>query len=291
MPETSQVGKGSLTVVGTGIRIVGQLTMEAIACMRAADRLLYIVTDPLSEETIRHLNPEGAESLAVFYADGKPRIETYEEMVERTLTCVRSGMATCFAAYGHPGVFAYPTHEAIRRARAEGYPARMLPGVSAEDCLFADMGIDPSTSGCQSYEATDFLLCRRSIDTTAGLILWQIGLVCDPTYSVHGYDTSGLPLLVARLCRSYPPDHVVYIYEAPTYPGQEPSISALPLCALASSALRPMSTLYIPPSRLPTIDPEIARKIDALLTRRKPAATSSTIGKEPAEAARTSGRS
>jgi len=31
----------------------------------------------------------------------------------------------------------------------------MLPGISAEDCLVADLGIDPASSGCQSYEAND----------------------------------------------------------------------------------------------------------------------------------------
>ena len=76
------------------------------------------------------------------------------------------------AFYGHPGVFTYPTDESIRRARAEGYHARMLAGISAEDCLIADLGVDPARNGCQSYEATDFLLNSRTIDALAQFILW-----------------------------------------------------------------------------------------------------------------------
>jgi hypothetical protein len=34
----------------------------------------------------------------------------------------------------------------------------MLPAVSAEDCLFADLGVDPGAAGCQSHEAADFLI-------------------------------------------------------------------------------------------------------------------------------------
>src|SRR5205809_2021168 len=45
----------------------------------------------------------------------------------------RGGSLTCLACYGHPGVFVYPSHEAIRRARAEGYVARILAGISSED--------------------------------------------------------------------------------------------------------------------------------------------------------------
>ena len=54
-------------------------------------------------------------------------------------------------------VFVQPSHESIAIARLEGFSARMLPGISAEDCLFADIGLDPGKDGCQSFEATDFL--------------------------------------------------------------------------------------------------------------------------------------
>jgi hypothetical protein len=41
------------------------------------------------------------------------------------------------------------------RSSTDGFDAVMLPGISAEDCLFADLGIDPGMIGCQSFEATD----------------------------------------------------------------------------------------------------------------------------------------
>src|SRR5437899_1041057 len=104
------------------------------------------------------------------------RDETYDDIVAEILSAVRSGTRVCVALYGHPGVFARPAHEAVRRARAEGFPARMLPAVSAEDCLFADLGVDPGENGCQSYEATDFLLRKREVDVSAALVLWQISV-------------------------------------------------------------------------------------------------------------------
>ena len=50
----------------------------------------------------------------------------------------------------------------------------MLPGVSAEDCLVADLGVDPGEHGWQSWEATGFLLRGFRPDPTAGLVLWQV---------------------------------------------------------------------------------------------------------------------
>ena len=45
-----------LVVVGTGIRTVGQVTMESIAWIKKADRVLYITSDPIAEEMIKTLN-------------------------------------------------------------------------------------------------------------------------------------------------------------------------------------------------------------------------------------------
>src|SRR5690349_18160025 len=99
---------GSLVVVGTGIRTVGQLTVEAIAWIRNADKVLFVIGDPVAEAAIVELNPDAAESLSGMYAENKPRLQTYEEMIQRILACVREGMVTCLACYGHPGVFVYP---------------------------------------------------------------------------------------------------------------------------------------------------------------------------------------
>ena len=40
---SSRETAGSLVVIGTGIRVMGQLTVEAIKWMEKADALLYIV--------------------------------------------------------------------------------------------------------------------------------------------------------------------------------------------------------------------------------------------------------
>src|SRR5581483_10712284 len=142
----------------------------------------------------------------------------YEALVEEILAHVRHGFKVCAAFYGHPGEFVAPSHEAVRRARAEGFRARMLPGVSAEDCLFADLGVDPARFGCQSYEATEFLVHGRSVDPTAALVLWQLGTVGNAA-AAESAAPVGLAVLVDVLLESYPPEHAVVVYEASPYPG------------------------------------------------------------------------
>jgi uncharacterized protein YabN with tetrapyrrole methylase and pyrophosphatase domain len=237
---------GSLIVVGTGIQLGGQITVEALDAIRHAERVPYFVADPHTARWIESLNPH-AENLARLYAAGKSRLETYREAVEHIVGQVRAGRRVCAAFYGHPGVFAYPSHESVRRARAESFPARMLPGVSAEDCLFADLGLDPAERGCQSYEATDFLLRPRTFDPRSLLLFWQVGVIGETSIGEGAPRASGVEALVEVLLAHYPRDHEVILYEAAVYAVCEPRILRVPLGRLASASFGPMATLVVPP--------------------------------------------
>jgi uncharacterized protein YabN with tetrapyrrole methylase and pyrophosphatase domain len=247
-----------LTVVGTGIRL-SQLTTEARGCIETADKLLFLVSDPVTIAWLTQVKPN-AESLEVFCARGKLRETSYNEMVERILWCVREGGEVCVALYGHPGVFAYPGHEAVRRARLDGYRAKMVPGISAEDCLFADLGIDPGTDGCQSFEATDFLVSRRRFDPRTALILWQIA-VCGELGHTTGCSADGLRILTEVLLQQYHDSHEVIIYEASKYLGFEPVVRRVALGRVPESEVTTSSTLYVPPIAPATPDIEMATRL------------------------------
>jgi hypothetical protein len=254
------VGGGSLLVVGTGIQLGGQITVEALDAIKRADRVPYFVADPHAAEWMQALNAR-AENLARLYAAGKPRLETYAEAVEHIIGLVRAGLRVCAAFYGHPGVFAYPSHESIRRARAEGFEARMLPGVSAEDCLFADLGIDPANRGCQSYETTDFLMCPRVFDTRSLLMFWQVGVIGERSVGVGAPSPSHLEPLVAVLVEHYPPNHEVILYEASIYPVCAPRVQRVPLGRLAATSFGPMATLLVPPYGELQNDPAMVERL------------------------------
>ena len=250
---------GSLTVVGTGIQVAGHLTAEARLAVEQADEALYLVADPVTSMWIERAS-RNARSLAPFYEEGKDRREIYGAIVEEIVGRVREGLDVCLVLYGHPGVFAWPGHEAIRRLRADGFGARMLPGISTADCLVADLGLDPAVSGCQSYEATDFLVRRRTIDTGALLILWQVGLVGEWRYE-RVPSMRSLPLLVERLLELYPAEHETILYEASQYPFCDPIVERLPLAAVPSAELSPVVTMVLPPRGEPAFDPEMLERV------------------------------
>jgi precorrin-4 methylase len=249
---------GRLMVVGTGITAVSQLTLETVAWIEAADVVCYVLADPLTERWIRS-HAKASEDLARLHRAGVPRIDAYRAMSDRLVGHARDGKLVVGVFYGHPGVFTSPSHWAVAAAKAAGIPARMLPAVSAEDCLFADLGIDPGDGAGQSFEATDMLIRGRVPATDAHLIVWQIGVVAQLQLTTGG---GHIAELVRYLGRFYPDDHVVTHYQAAQSVATDPTIQPVPLAELASLPLAVTSTLYVPPLRQRDFDMELAAAVD-----------------------------
>ncbi len=240
--------QGTLACVGLGMMLGAHLSPRSRSHIEQADVVFALVSDPLVELWLQHLRPD-MRSLQPYYAEGKKRTETYREMVEAMLVEVRAGRRVCGVFYGHPGVFALVPHRSIERARAEGFEAVMEPGISAEDCLYADLGIDPGTFGCQHYEASQFMFYQRRIDPSAYLILWQIGIAGDRSLSRFATGADYRRLLVELLMADYHPEHEVIAYEAATLPITTPRMQSMPLSQIIDADLHLQTTLVIPPAR------------------------------------------
>jgi len=221
--------------------------------------VLHVAGDPVAEEWLASLNPS-ARSLTTHYRAGVPRRLIYEGMVEEILFAVRDGKRVCAVFYGHPGVYVQPSHEAVRRARDEAYEARMLPAVSAEDCLVADLGVDPGDQGWQSWDATGFLLHGVRPDPTAGLVLWQVDGIGKLDWNLDP-DPRGLSALADVLAELYPAEHELVFYRASIYPITAAETTHIRLDELAKLPAAPAGTLYVPPLPARPVAPAMAERL------------------------------
>lgn len=260
---TTTSSNGSLACVGIGITLGSHISPLARSHIEKAEVVFTAVSDGIVELWLKEMNPD-VRSLQPYYAEGKPRPQTYREMVEAMMTEVRAGKRVCGVFYGHPGVFAWAPHRAIKVAREEGYAAHMEPGISSEDCLYADLGIDPGKVGCQHFDTTQFMLFRRNVDPSAWLILWQVGLAGEQTGRRFATGPAYRQVLVDVLLRDYPLDHEVTIYRAVTLPLQAPRMERLTIAQLPKADLTMSDTLVVPPARELQIDPDIQMRLTAL---------------------------
>lgn len=250
---------GSLVIAGSGIQLLRQLTPEARDAIEAADEVLYLVSDPVTAEWLRSVKPN-AQSLSELYRPGPSRRQIYAEMVEQILEAVRGGANVCALFYGHPGVYVSPSHLAVAQARQEGYQARMLPGISAEDCLFADLGVDPADYGWQSYDATDFLLRGYEPDPASALVLWQVDALGKLDSSL-GQEPGSLRVLAERLRELYPDELELVFYLASSFPIAPSRVERVRLDVLGQLEEAPAPTLYIAPARRRPINSGVAKRL------------------------------
>ncbi|TNE61753.1 MAG: hypothetical protein EP335_15135 [Alphaproteobacteria bacterium] len=253
--------QGSLTCVGTGIMLAGHTSAIATSYIQNADIVFSGAAESMTEHWLKGLNPNLV-SLQQFYAEGKYRPDTYTDMVDAILAAVRAGKRVCAAFYGHPGIFACIGHRAIASARAEGYRAHMEPGISAEACLYADMGLDPADAGCQNFEASQFMFYRRVVDPSALLILWQVGIAGEHTLTRFEGKREGLEVLVDILEeRGFPRGHRAALYEAATLPIERPRIDWLQLQDLPDAKPGMFTTLVIPPAQALVPDQAVRQRL------------------------------
>lgn len=243
-------------IVGTGIKFVSHLTTEAKAYIQKSEKVLYLVNEPAMEEWIKQNNPH-AESLYNLYITHSKRLICYKAITDHIVNEVSKKQHVCVVLYGHPTVFAKPALDAAIQVRNAGYDTRILPGISAEDCLFADLMIDPGSCGCQSFEATDFLIRKKQFDTSCHLVLWQVGIIGMLEHPTMHDNTHGATLLLEQLTRYYPENHEIVLYEASQYPHFSPKITYLPLSELKNAPFSVISTLYIPPVGKANLDLEM----------------------------------
>ena len=254
---------GSLVCVGTGMTLGAHISPIAKSHIEQADIVFSLMANGFSQKWLEEMNTD-VRCLQRFYQEGKNRNITYNEMVEAILSQVRAGKKVVAAFYGHPGVFACVSHRAIKKAKLEELPATMEPGISAEDCLYADLGIDPGKTGCMHYETSQFMFYKRNIDTSAHLILWQVALAGDKSLGKFSTGKAYRQVLVDLLLEHYPRDHQIILYQAKGIAIEPMRDDKIALTDLVDAELLMQTTLVIPPCSKMQPNEAILEKLAAI---------------------------
>jgi len=255
--------QGSLVCVGTGMVLGGHISPISKSHIEQADVIFSLMSSGITERWIEEMHDD-VRSLQYCYQEGKNRNITYNEMVEVILIEVRAGKKVVTAFYGHPGVFACISHRAIKQAKQENFSAHMEAGISAEDCLYADLGIDPGKTGCINFEASQFMFYQRNIDPAAHLILWQVGLAGDKSLAKFSTGKAYRQVLVDLLLETYPADHQVILYQAKVLPIDTMRAEHIALVDLIDAELFMHTTLVIPPSEKMQPNQKVLNKLSAI---------------------------
>lgn len=248
VPSSSPSRPVDLFLVGLGLK-PAHLTAEAREAMSSCRSILYISYVPETEALLQHYC-DSVVDLSGFYEAGLDRVTTYKRMAAAALEAAVSDPPVAFALYGHPLLLALPSMICLRVAPSLGLRVTALPAVSALDCIMADLGIDPVSSGVQMHEATDVLLYRRTILPESATILWQIGAMGTRLHAEGVVSLPGrLEELTSYLLRFFPADHPAYLV-ASSVTDSPAEVHRITLGDLPGSSklVNVATTLYLPPA-------------------------------------------
>jgi uncharacterized protein YabN with tetrapyrrole methylase and pyrophosphatase domain len=248
-----------IAIVGLGITGVHQITHEAEETLRRCRRVFAADSTPGVLDYLRTVSPDVVDLTGHFHP-GTHRVGSYQAIASEVVAAAMETAPVCFATYGHPKMYSYPTVLIQRAGAILDLRVRVLPGVSFLDTLLADLGIDPGFDGLQIYEATDLLVRRRPLQTDVACVIAQAPVVANPGQGAAPGDSRNAVRLQDYLLGFYPPDHDVVIVVSKTHPLLEPLLQQTKVGQLASilATASQSGTLYIPPvRRRPVEDQEL----------------------------------
>jgi precorrin-3B methylase len=235
-------------VVGLGIMGVRHVTREAEDCLRAS-RTAYFVDHGFGiPQYLANLGPRPIALLGE-YAEGRNRIETYRKMAAIVIDAALSDPPVCFATYGHPTVFVYPSLLIQRAAAVLELRVHVVPGISIFDAAFIDLGLDPGLTGLQIFEASTLLADKRTLQSDVPCLLLQVDSVESAFYTRRLSRPERFMGLQEHLLRFYPAEHEVVTLFSPTFPILPPIINRFALRDLPEhcASTAQSGTMYIPP--------------------------------------------
>ncbi|WP_131782768.1 SAM-dependent methyltransferase [Legionella gresilensis] len=233
----------TLIVAGSGIKSIAHLTAETRQVIKKADKVLYLVNENNFKAWLEREAIE-AESLEPIYFKSIKRADAYKEISNYIVEQYHQVKNLCVIFYGHPTVFAQSGLDAVKQIKKEKGNAIILPAVTAMDCLFSDLEIDPGQHGCFTIDATELLIYERTLDVHGHLIIWQIANLGRADTQI----TSKISVLQNYLEKYYSPTHPICIYEAALLPTHKPRTDWHQVAELGLLNINPLSTLYLPPT-------------------------------------------
>lgn len=238
-------------IVGIGMLGQHQLTREVEAALRRCKEIFVLHYEPTLIKYFAEFCPNVID-LSSSYQQGAAREKIYETIGHRVLMAGQANPPVGLALYGHPVVFVSPTNVIVRQSEALGLRTKVLPGISAMDCLFVDLNLDPAADGLQMYEATDMLLRQRPVQPDVPCLIWQIGSVGNLRYSTEPnfLKPEYLTRLKDYLLRFYPGEHEAVIAVTPVIPIAKPKLLRVVLRELDKmyDRISSVDTLFIPPT-------------------------------------------
>lgn len=242
-----------ICVVGAGIRGISQLTLEGLAALRQAPRVLALGVDSAA---LASVGLESYEDLQPLYREGARDEDNYRSILERIYAAARQQGEVAVLVAGHPRVGVTLLQWMERDRRTRRFALEVIEGISSFDTMINDLRRDPLERGSVLLDVNRLLLFQLVMEPGIDHYLYHVCSVGTPrTFMSAPATQNALHLLKEHLLRFFPPEHPVELLSSAKEPAGAPQRLAGTVGALEAllPAITFASSLFIPamqPGRL-----------------------------------------
>lgn len=174
-----QTGYPDLAVVGSGIKKLHQMSLEAWWLLQDSEVVISNLNDTVAIEYLAdNLDAELIDFSNIYDSENnETRYSTYHDMILCPLEKAKEtdGLVT-YLSVGHPNIWAWTPYAVKHLGENEwGLNVELLPGISAVDSIYSDLGIDPAQGGVVQYNFTKALQERLELSPRLSFIGWLFG--------------------------------------------------------------------------------------------------------------------
>jgi uncharacterized protein YabN with tetrapyrrole methylase and pyrophosphatase domain len=211
----TEVSWEGIAIVGSGINVPDQLTLEGLRMLRQASEIWTNVSES-EHKVLEDAVGQAPHSLWPFFRPERERLANYEAITTHLLERAQAVERVAYLTQGHPRVLDRVATNVLEQSSRRGVTVTVVPGISSIDTILADVDYEPAR-GLQVYDATGFVARGMKIDRRAGLLLLQPGVFGTSMPRLNAAaPPPDLSTLKAALAEIYDVTHPVLIVRSET---------------------------------------------------------------------------
>ena len=261
----SKKQRPELLIIGLGIMLPGQITVQASQALARCVRIYSIV-----QEDPRIWLPYGCYgkievvNALSSYIEGRVRTQNYDSAATSIIDALKEGGVIGYVTYGNPMAYDRVAQNLLVLAKTSGITVRIVPGVSSFDTVLCDLRIDMAPA-IQVFEASWLVACEIHPRIDIPLLLMQVSAFGSlRTHYTRRQDGSSLVELANHLGISYPPEHTIYLVVSTGNESRTSAVHRVSLCDLCEVSTEELSgaSLYVPPLTNVSPNMEIVKRME-----------------------------
>lgn len=206
----------TISVIGSGMLGVNQITTEGFSVIQNADRVFWIgdiagLNEYLYHHEIYH------EDLSHLYEDGGVDVDNYASIIQYMTNALSECEHVGLIVPGHPRVGVTIVQLLQKSSQDGSFSFHCYPGISSFDAMINDIGIDPLEEGVSVLDVNRLIIYDYAMEPCINYFIYHVCSIGNSNTDYSSPQTSNkVTYLKSKLLKHYPANTTIFLLSAST---------------------------------------------------------------------------